>query len=135
VLLDDLVEDGVLGTAAAIRNSSVSLRGDDHVGVRIESTRKPYMCIEWQAIAAPGVMLASLPSVYAEDGTQQLLFARACELKEPPIRFATRLPAAECARGGSWRYLRGEGSVQKRQSNHPHSVLRPALSCRWPLLN
>jgi hypothetical protein len=46
VLLDDLVKDGVLGMAAAVRGGLASLRGDGHVGVRIESTRKPYMCIE-----------------------------------------------------------------------------------------
>jgi len=44
VLQDDLVDGGVLGKAAAIRNSSASLRGNGHVGVRMEATRKPCIC-------------------------------------------------------------------------------------------
>jgi hypothetical protein len=40
VLLDDLVEDGVLGMAAAVQNGLASLRGDGHVSVRMEATRK-----------------------------------------------------------------------------------------------
>jgi len=46
VLLDDLVKDVVLGTAAAVRSGLASLRGDGHVGVRMEATRKQHICTE-----------------------------------------------------------------------------------------
>ena len=39
VLLDDLVESGLLGMAAAIRGRSASLRLDGHVGGTVRSCR------------------------------------------------------------------------------------------------
>jgi hypothetical protein len=38
VLLDDVVQGGVLGAATGVRDGSTSLRGGGHVGVRAGST-------------------------------------------------------------------------------------------------